>query len=348
MEQTHYLSVIVPVYNEEQNIFPLHRRIKEILGEQQFSYEVIYVDDGSTDGTGTQLQFLVAQEQHVRVIQLRRNFGQTAALAAGVDASSGSILVFMDGDLQNDPVDIPRLLAKLEEGYDVVSGWRRQRKDALISRKIPSWLANRLISQVTGIHLHDYGCTLKAFRREVFEHLHLYGDMHRFLPAYAAIAGASIAEIEVRHHPRRAGASKYGLSRTVRVLLDLLTVKFFSKYAARPLHAFGLAGLAFLLLALLSMGIALAQALRPQPAQQPASMQTCHSGWRGNRILLLLGFGMQALMLGITAEMLTRTYYEAQGKAIYTVKAVYSSHSSPSAQTGADASSALWEPASLD
>src|SRR5579883_2681626 len=221
-----YLSVIIPVYNEEESIPLLHERLRLVLEKQSYSYEIIYVDDGSKDETLARLQHLVDSDPHVQVIHLRRNFGQTAAIAAGVAHSSGEVVVFMDGDLQNDPIDIPRLLAKIEEGYDVVSGWRKERQDARISRKLPSKVANKLISRVTGVHLHDYGCTLKAYRYEVLQHIRLYGEMHRFIPAYAALAGANITEMAVSHHARQFGKSKYGISRVVRVLLDLLTLKF--------------------------------------------------------------------------------------------------------------------------
>lgn len=312
LERANYLSIVIPVYNEEENIPLLHERLVRILKEQNYSFEVIYVDDGSTDGTFTQLQSLAMRDQQVQVIQLRRNFGQTAALAAGVDHSTGKILVFMDGDLQNDPVDIPRLLAKLDEGYDVVSGWRKDRKDAPLSRNLPSFLANRLISRLTGVHLHDYGCSLKAFRWEVFQHIRLYGEMHRFLPAYAALAGAAIAEIEVIHHPRRFGVSKYGISRTVRVILDLLTITFLGKYGTRPLHSFGLLGLISLLVgALLTFVL-------------PGLRFFSRDRYRPNPIfslsLAFLSFGAQCLMLGLIAEMLMRTYYESQGKQIYVVR----------------------------
>jgi len=276
------------------------------------------------------------QDPQVRVIQLRRNFGQTAAISAGVDASTGEVLVLMDGDLQNDPIDIPRLLAKLDEGHDVVSGWRKDRKDARITRKLPSWLANRLISQVTGVHLHDYGCTLKAFRREVFQHLRLYGEMHRFLPAYASLTGAAITEIEVMHHPRRFGVSKYGISRTVRVLLDLMTLKFLGRFGTKPMHIFGGMGLLLVLLGMLTAGVPLSQMLlsrstpsRSRPIGNETTPRTPPISTR-NLILLFLGFGMQCIMMGLSAEVLIRIYHESQGKPTYVIKAIFPSPASKS------------------
>jgi glycosyltransferase involved in cell wall biosynthesis len=309
-ERLHYLSVIIPVYNEEENIPLLHERLSRVMKEQNFSYEVMYVDDGSNDGTFAQLQSLAMQDQQVRVLRLRRNFGQTAALAAGVDYSTGEILMFMDGDLQNDPIDIPRLLAKLDEGYDLVSGWRKHRQDGQLNRKLPSRLANRLISWVTGVHLHDYGCTLKCYRWEVFQRLRLYGEMHRFLPAYAALDGAEIAELEVSHHARRFGVSKYGITRTVRVLLDLITVKYLGSYGTRPMYAFGIPGLAALLLGMAASVAALSQKGSARRAPLASLSPLLH----------FTSFGIQSIMLGILAEVLMRTNHESQGKPIYAVR----------------------------
>lgn len=314
MKRSTYLSIIIPIFNEEENISLLHERLKRVLREQDYSYEIIYVDDGSTDGTPALLQSLTMQDRQVKAIQLRRNFGQTAAIAAGVDHSTGQILVFMDGDLQNDPADIPRLVAKLNEGYDVVSGWRKDRKDAQISRKVPSWLANRLIAQVTGIPLHDSGCTLKAFRWEVFQHMRLYGEMHRFLPAYAALVGASIAEVEVAHYPRIFGVSKYGLSRTIRVILDLMTLKILGTYKTRLLHAFGIPGLLSLVMSFITGTTIVGQKVAHR-SYNPSSY---------NRFLLFLGFGLQCIMIGIVAELLVHVYYESQDKPIYVVKTIFS------------------------
>lgn len=323
--QSVYLSVIVPVYNEEGNIPLLHEAISRVLKEQVFSYEVIYVDDGSTDNSFARLDHLSAHDRHVQVVRLRRNFGQTAAISAGVAHSAGEILVFMDGDLQNDPIDIPRLLETLDEGYDVVSGWRKNRKDAKLSRKLPSWLANRLISKVTGVQLHDYGCTLKAYRREVFQHIRLYSEMHRFIPAYAALGGAAVTELEVTHHPRRFGSSKYGISRTVRVILDLLTLKFLGSYATKPLYAFGTPGLVSL-----ALGAMLSTLLLGKKFSSPSVR--VHRNPLLPISILFSGFGMQCIMMGLLAELLMRTYHESQGKTTYVVRSILPAHRSETSE----------------
>ncbi len=316
-ENRKYLSIIVPVYNEEENIYLLHERLHQVLRVQKFSYEVIYVDDGSKDGTFSQLQHIIAHDSSVKVVQLQRNFGQTAAISAGVAHSVGEILIFMDGDLQNDPIDIPRLLAKLNEGYDVVSGWRKNRQDAQLSRKLPSMLANKLISKVSGVYLHDYGCTLKAYRRKVFQHVRLYGEMHRFIPAYAAISGASVTELDVAHHPRRFGVSKYNITRTVRVILDLMTLKFLGSFGTKPLYAFGIPGLASICIGstLLTTAV-IGKVLPPHNRihRTPLLPVSIHFS----------GFGMQCIMIGLLAELLMRTYHESQGKSTYVVKSVSS------------------------
>ena len=232
-------SIVVPIYNEEDNISELYRAITSALDGTDTNYEIIMVDDGSIDGSFSALKEIAAQDQRVKVIRFRRNFGQTAAMSAGFDAAAGDIIIPMDGDLQNDPADIPRLIGKLHEGYDVVSGWRSERKDTFITRKIPSILANALISSLTGVHLHDYGCTLKAYRREVLDGINLYGEMHRFVPALASQVGAKVAEMPVNHRPRLHGTSKYGISRTLRVILDLMTVKFLLTYSTKPIQLFG-------------------------------------------------------------------------------------------------------------
>src|SRR5579859_189885 len=307
-----FLSVIVPVLNEEENVPLLHANISRILEKQSFTYEVIYVDDGSSDNSFQQLSKLATSDPRVRVLKLRRNYGQTAAISAGVHHSAGEVLVFMDGDLQNDPADIPRLLKKLDEGYDIVSGWRKNRQDARLSRKLPSSIANRLISRVSGTHLHDYGCTLKAYRREVFQHVRLYGEMHRFIPAYAALAGAKIAEIEVAHHARRFGKSKYGISRTFRVILDLLTLKFLGSFGTKPLYAFGIPGMASLSLGGMAAALVVGQKIVPPRVRANHNPLLPLSA-------LFTGFGMQCIMMGLLAELLMRTYHESQGKATYVV-----------------------------
>lgn len=306
------LSVVIPVYNEAGNIHRLNASLLGVLKPLERSYEVIYVDDGSVDETFPLLRTLSAQSPSIRVIRLRRNFGQTAAMSAGFDHAKGEIIIAMDGDLQNDPTDIPKLLSKLEEGYDVVNGWRKDRKDKLLSRRIPSMIANLLIGIATGVKLHDYGCSLKAYRAEVIKNVPLYGELHRFIPALASIYGAKITEIPVTHHPRLSGKSKYTLSRTYRVLMDLLTVTFLKFFADRPLHIFGLSGIILLLIGLLIDGYL-------------AFLKIFQGASLANRPLLLLGTllilaGLQMFGIGILSEIQIRTYYEAQGKAIYNVR----------------------------
>ena len=309
-------SVIVPVYEEEDNLVPLHARITEVLAPTGSDYEVIYVDDGSRDHSFARLQEIAADDERVIVVQFRRNFGQTAALAAGIAQARGEVLVFLDADLQNDPADIPRLLAKIDEGYDVVSGWRVNRQDAAVSRRLPSHIANSLISAVTGVHIHDYGCTLKAYRREVVEHIHLYGEMHRFIPAHAAWVGASITEIPVDHHPRLHGRSKYGIGRTMKVVLDLLTVKFLGSYSTKPIYVFGGLGLATILLSCVSGVLLVAQKL-------------VIGVWMIRSPLLLLSamlfiVGVQLILMGLLAEIGVRTYHESQTKPTYVIRQVLS------------------------
>jgi len=308
------LSVIVPVYNEEQNVEPLLRETGSVLKPLGKKYEIIVVDDGSTDGTYPILHRLHKEDPRIKVLRLRRNFGQTAAVAAGLDYAGGEVIVAMDGDGQNDPKDIPALLSKLEQGFDLVSGWRSPRRDPFWTRRLPSHVANGLISWITRVKLHDYGCTLKAIRRELAKDLRLYGEMHRFIPAIAYERGARLAEIKVRHRPRQWGKSKYGIARTFRVVLDLLTVKFLLSYATRPLHIFGVIGL-------LSggMGFLIGIYLSAQKIFYQMDI--------GGRPLLLLAvllilIGFQFITMGLFGEMLARTYHESQKKPTYTIKEI--------------------------
>jgi len=308
------LSIVVPVYNEEENVPLLYQAITHAVVPLDLAWEVTLVDDGSQDGSLEALNRLAVDDpEHVRVVQLRRNFGQTAAIAAGIDYSVGEIVVLMDADLQNDPEDIPLMLQKIEEGYDVVSGWRKSRQDDL-SRRLPSRLANGLISMVTGVHLHDYGCTLKAYRREVITGFKLYGEMHRFIPVYASSVGARIIELQVRHHARRFGKAKYGLERTAKVILDLVTVKFLSSYANKPIYLFGGTGVvlmataALVFLYLFVRRVFFDVSVLGSPLFQASTM------------VFILGF--QSILMGLIAELLVRTYHESQGKPTYTVKKV--------------------------
>ncbi len=307
------LSVVVPLYNEEGSLPHLVAQLLAALQPLGRSFEIVLVDDGSRDGTAALLQDIAARTPELVAVLLRRNYGQTAAMAAGFDASRGEILVTLDGDLQNDPADIPLLLNQLEQGQlDLVSGWRHQRQDNTISRLLPSLLANLLIARVTGVKLHDYGCTLKAYRREVVADMNLYGELHRFLPALAFIEGARIGEVQVNHHPRRYGKSKYGIDRTFRVLMDLLTVWFMKRFLTRPMHVFGFAGLVSL-----GTGLALAIWLVSEKLLLGADI--------GNRPLLLMAVlailsGVQLFGFGLLAELQMRTYHESQGRPIYRVR----------------------------
>jgi glycosyltransferase involved in cell wall biosynthesis len=306
------LSVVIPIKDERENLRPLHERLRQALDPLGLSYEVLFVDDGSIDGSFAVLEALAAADPRVKVIRLRRNFGQSAALQAGIDWSTGEIIVTLDGDLQNDPADIPRLLDKLTEGYDAVLGLRARRQDRLFVRKVPSYLGNWLIRKATGVRIKDMGCTLRAMRRDLAEALPLYGEMHRFIPVLAQQYGARLAQIPVNHHPRTAGKTKYTLTRTFRVLLDLITVKFLHSYLTRPMHVMGLAGLISMALGGLSL------------------LATIWMKWyaglwmTGNPFLLLSALlelvGVQFISLGLIGEILTRTYFESQGKAAYTVR----------------------------
>jgi len=306
------LSVVVPIYNEEESIAFLYERVTSALQNTALVYELILVDDGSSDRSFLLLKDIALQDQRIKVIRFRRNFGQTAAMAAGFDAASGRVVVPMDGDLQNDPTDIPKLLAKIDEGYDVVSGWRKDRQDTFINRKLPSMIANGLISRFTGVHLHDYGCTLKAYRREVLDGINLYGEMHRFVPALASQVGAKVTELPVKHHQRMYGTSKYGISRTVRVVLDLMTVKFLLSYSTKPIQLFGKWGIYTLFAGALSGSATLYMKIFEHMSmnRNPLWILT----------IFLLFMGIQFIVLGLLGELNARTYYEAQGKPIYVVR----------------------------
>ncbi len=309
------LSLVVPVYNEEENLPLLHEAIQQALTSIGKAWEVIFVDDGSRDKSLSVLETLVQQDpEHVRVVVFRRNFGQTAAITAGVDYALGETIILLDADMQNDPADIPLLLAKLDEGYDLVSGWRKDRQDNRFTRTIPSNLANGLISYVTGVHLHDYGCTLKAYRRGALEGFRLYGEMHRFIPVFAHSVGARITEIPVRHHPRRFGVAKYGLERTVKVVLDLFTVKFLLDYSHKPMRLFGGMGVSLIFVSVaLWLYLFIRKVFFLVPVLSSPFFQI-------SVMLLILGF--QSILMGLIAELLARTYHESQSKPTYTVRTV--------------------------
>ncbi|GAB4581846.1 MAG: glycosyltransferase family 2 protein [Anaerolineales bacterium] len=307
------ISIIIPVYNEEESLPLLHKALHQTLDTLNRPWEVILVDDGSRDKSAEILESLAKEDpEHVRAVILRRNFGQTTAIAAGIDHATGDIIILMDADLQNDPVDIPRMLAKLEEGYDVVSGWRFDRQDEFVTRTLPSRMANGLISWVTGVHLHDYGCTLKAYRREVITGFRLYGEMHRFIPAYAGSVGAKIVELPVTHHARRFGKTKYGLERTAKVILDLFTVKFLLSFAQKPIYLFGGAGLGLMGISVLGMLVLMIRRII-------VGISVLSSPFFIIAVMLFT-LGFQSILMGLIAELLVRTYHESQAKPTYTVK----------------------------
>ena len=313
------LSLFLPVLDEEENLRPMHAKIRSALDALGKSAEVIYVDDGSTDRSLEILREISAGDERVRVISLRRNYGQTAAMSAGIDAAKGEILIPMDADLQNDPADIKRLLDKLDEGYDVVSGWRKNRQDKLISRKIPSQIANRVISWIGGVPLHDYGCSLKAYRRDVIQDVKLYGEMHRFIPIYASWAGARVTEIPVDHHARTMGKSKYGISRTVKVIFDLMTIKFMAEYHTKPIYVFGTFGLLAFIASVLAglYAIFLKFADRLGLPQYQADLVETPLPILST---VMFAISIQFFLMGLLAELLVRTYHESQDKAIYAVR----------------------------
>jgi glycosyltransferase involved in cell wall biosynthesis len=308
------VSAVVPIYNEVESLPPLIETIATMFQQNGISYEILCVDDGSTDGSTNLLRQLAQKRQDLRAVLLRRNYGQTAAMSAGFHYARGQVIITLDGDLQNDPADIPRLLAKLDEGYDLVSGWRKDRQDAMVTRLIPSRIANWLIRKVTEVRIHDYGCSLKAYRSELVRDMNLYGELHRFLPALAFIEGARIAEMPVRHHARRYGKSKYGLGRTFRVMMDLATIFFMKKFLTRPMHVFGLFGVISML-----SGISLGLYLTFLKLGLGQNI--------GDRPLLILAVvlfltGVQLFSFGLLAELLMRTYHESQNRPIYRVREV--------------------------
>jgi glycosyltransferase involved in cell wall biosynthesis len=309
------LSIVVPVFDEEESLGLLKDALYDAIAEQPYVWQIVFVDDGSRDKSLSILEkYAYDDPDHIIVVALRRNFGQTAAIAAGIDHAGGEIIVLMDADMQNDPADIPMMLEKIDEGYDVVSGWRKKRKDTFITRTLPSRTANALISRVTGVRLHDYGCTLKAYRREVLTNFRLYGEMHRFIPAYAGYVGAKIVEVPVQHHPRRYGKAKYGLERTLKVVLDLFTVKFLISYSHKPLYLFGGAGMVLgfistlILLFLMIRRLALGISAFDSPLFIVGVM------------FMIMGF--QSILMGLIAELQVRTYHEAQSKTTYTLRRV--------------------------
>jgi glycosyltransferase involved in cell wall biosynthesis len=310
--QSRKLSLVIPVFNEEENVINLFEKVEASMKRLGYPWEVLFIDDGSIDSSYSKLEQIAQENKNVKVIRFVRNFGQTAALAAGIKYAQGDIIIPMDADLQNDPADIERLLAKLDEGFDVVSGWRRDRKDDFLTRTVPSWSANKLISLISGVQLHDYGCSLKAYRKEVIKDVRLYGEMHRFVPIYAYWAGAKVTEIPVTHHARKFGKSKYGIGRTVNVVLDLMTINFLSNYVTKPIHVFGAAGIWSFMISFAAFGwmLVLKYFYGVTFIETPLPIL----------VAMFFMVGVQFILMGLLAEIVVRTYYETQDKQIYVVK----------------------------
>lgn len=309
------LSIVVPVYNEEKNLPELFEQIQAAMQPLEMDWDVTFVDDGSRDASVDVIRQLHAQEpDRVRMVVFRRNYGQTAAISAGINESDGDVVILMDADLQNDPADIPLLLEELDKGFDVVSGWRKNRQDNQLTRNLPSHLANKLISSSTGVHLHDYGCTLKAYRRDILDSINLYGEMHRFIPVYAREAGGKISEVVVHHHPRKHGKANYGLERTVKVILDLFVVQFLMKFSQKPIYLFGGVGLGL-------MGISLGLFLWLAIRRIVSAVSVLGSPWFQISIMMFI-LGFLAVLLGLIAELVMRTYYESQDKKTYAIREV--------------------------
>ncbi|MGA1869979.1 MAG: glycosyltransferase family 2 protein [bacterium] len=310
------ISLVIPVFNEEENVESLYKEISDSLEKLPSTFEVIFIDDGSIDSTASLLKTIAMKDERVKLICLSKNFGQTSAMSAGFDQAQGRIIIPLDGDGQNNPADIPRMVEKIDEGYDVVSGWRKNRKDKLLTRRIPSMTANLIISLITGVHLHDYGCTLKAYRKEIIKNIRLYGEMHRFIPVYASSIGAKLIEIEVDHRHRVAGKSKYGIFRTFKVMLDLFTVKFLGSYATSPIYFFGIFGAILSVLGVLSGAVTIVE------------KYTLGTFVHKNPLILLAIFlftlGFQFILIGLLAELLIRIYHESQNKSIYIIREIIS------------------------
>ncbi|MBN1796651.1 MAG: glycosyltransferase family 2 protein [Sedimentisphaerales bacterium] len=312
------VSIVVPLFDEQKNIEPLYNEIKDVI-EGKYSYEIIFIDDGSTDGSYEILSRLYRADNHIRVIRFRKNFGQTAAMSAGFDHSRGRIIIPLDADRQNDPADIPAMIDKLRQGYDIVSGWRKKRHDKALTRRLPSKTANWLIAEITGVKLHDFGCTLKVYRREVLDETKLYGEMHRFIPALASWSGAHICEMVVNHRPRTAGRAKYGLGRTLKVILDLITVKFLGSFSTKPIYVFGGLGLITAIGAFLSGLAVLYQKF----------FSNSHLAMNRNPLLVLTAMlittTIQFILMGLLAEILVRTYHESQNRSTYVIRDILES-----------------------